>query len=262
MDSIELAKKALKTIGTRSFSCWLYGGDWDTYEQLTMTEGELLYLINKEVGFDSAFEGFELVETDVESQINDMAREGAWPDGGPMARVNGVIPEELEDLSDDLEELDLDDEDAVNRMRERLKAIKGGDYTFSFDIVDGSYSYYFAEDTEEEIHLTAEEVLGLLLGEHGDSPVFDGICSKAFDEDLINDKAEKAGFADEHDNVEVGGRCEAIDQFVTAWGTLLDKIAEEVVTEENLDLWLRYFDDDNNLETDIEEWVEDEMKEE
>ena len=187
MDSIELAKKALKTIGTRSFSCWLYGGDWDTYEQLTMTEGELLYLINKEVGFDSAFEGFELVETDVESQINDMAREGAWPDGGPMARVNGVIPEELEDLSDDLEELDLDDEDAVNRMRERLKAIKGGDYTFSFDIVDGSYSYYFAEDTEEEIHLTAEEVLGLLLGEHGDSPVFDGICSKAFDEDLIND---------------------------------------------------------------------------
>ena len=259
MDCIELARKALKTIKGTGFPCWIYGGDWDNYEDLDMSAKELLYLIKLRNGNESVFEGFSVEEADVDALIYEKAKEGAWPEGGPRAEVNSIIPEELQELSDDLSELDMEDESAVEAIRERLRAVADGDYTFSFTVIDGDHSYYFTEDAEEAIHLTREEALGLLKTEHDDIEVIEDLDCEALDEDFINEKAEKIGFADGYDHLNYGGRCDSIEQFVSAWDTLLDLILEGVVTEESLDNWLAYFDDFDNLETDIQEWAEEDV---
>ena len=261
MNCIELARKALKSIKGTCFPCWIYGGDWDNYEDLDLSAEEILYLIKMRNGNESVFEGFTVEETDVDTLITAKAKEGAWPDGGPQAEVNSIIPEELTELSDDLSELDMEDESAVEAMRERLRSVADGDYTFSFTIMDGGCSYYFAENAEEGIHLTREEALGLLKSEHDRIDAIQGGGCKVLDEDFINEKAEKMGFADEYDRLNYGGRCDSIEQFVSAWDVLLDLILEGEVTEENLDKWLAYFDDSDNYETDIKEWFEESVDE-
>lgn len=113
------------------------------------------------------------------------------------------------------------------------------------------------EDAEETIALTSNEAIGLLWGYHEMDTLFEGLCEKPLEEDLVNEKAEEKGFVSDYDNFGYGGESEELDKYLDAWGIILTKIFEEEITEDNLEEWLNYFDDSDNWEYDIEEWFED-----
>lgn len=259
MNNIDFAKKALENIQDESFRLEVSastGGKcsdgWGDTLELYLDRNQLLYLLHDKCGVDELFEGESLEEVDVDSIISDMTMEAAWPDGGPSARVNDVIPEELKDLSNELEALDTDNEDAVKSIREKLLQIKDGKYTFYFTIE--ASGYYFTEDAEEKIELTSKEALGLLYGQHDVDSVFNGIYNESYDEDLINDKADELGFASDYDSFSYGGECEELEAYLNAWEYILDCIHDGEITEDNLDEWLEYFDDSDNYEMEISEW--------
>ncbi len=264
MNNIELAKKALESVDDMSFNCYLYastGGTcssgWDDNRELYLSASELLYLISR--GFSKQkelFENLDMTEVDVEEKINELAHEGAFPEGGAYASVNGVVPDELEDLGEMLENYD---EDAADEIRQRLEDITDGEFTFYFTIKD-SFDYVFEEDAEEPISLTAGQVRGLLNGEYGNDELFQDLDCEEADEDLINDKAEELGFAEEYNTFSVGGDCEELDTYLESWETLIEKILAGEVDEDSLDNWLKYFDDSDNYSEgsdDIESWYDD-----
>lgn len=261
MNNIQLAKKVLNKIKDESFSLGVSvstggkcDGGWCDSLDLYLSKEQLLYLINKRNGNNEVFEGLTLEEVDVDSIITDMTMEAAWPDGGPSATVNDVIPNELSELSEELESLDETDVEAIKSMREKLLQVTDGKYTFYFTVE--ASGYYFTEDAEECIELSAKEALGILYGQHDIDEVFEGICDESYDEELINDKADKLGFADDYDNFCYGGECEQLESYLNAWDYIIDSIMSDEIVEEDLDSWLEYFDDSDNYEYDIVEWYE------
>lgn len=274
MTQLELARKVLSEMEGQTFvhevssyeggAC---GDGWcDTVEN-TYSAKVLRGMIKEQIDNDELFKGLEIeafegVPAEDEESVEDMA----WPGGGPEATVKDVIPDELSDLSNDLESLDVNNEDEVSEMRKRLMEVKGGSYTFYFDVTDGEGDYYFAENESVVIELTSDEALGLLRGEHDIAEVFDGICDNQFDESLINDKAVKIGVADGYDNHTYSSdydeeeENELLDSCVDAWVTVIQKILDGEITEDDVDDWLWYFDDTDNFEEDIESW-HDEMEE-
>lgn len=261
MTNIQLAKKALENIQNECFRLGVSASTgakcddgWCDSLDLDLSKEQLLYLINERNGHNELFEGLSLEEVDVDSIITDMTMEAAWPDGGPAATVNDVIPNELSELSDELEALDETDKDAVKSIREKLHQITGGKYTFYFTVE--ASGYYFTEDAEESIELSAKEALGLLYGQHDLKEAFDGICEESYYEDIINDKADKLGFANDYDSFSYGGESEELEAYLNAWDYILDSIMSNEITEEDLGSWLEYFDDTDNYENDIVEWHE------
>lgn len=266
MTQFELARKAIESIGWHSFHCRIYateGGKcsdgWADYDELDLFPSQIRYLIKEQINKDELFEGIQTEEVDVEEIIVAKAVEGAWPDGGPRASVNDVIPDELSSLSEILESLTKGecDADTIDDVREKLRAIKDGNYTFHFTVADADDYYYFDEDAEEKIPLTANEAIGLLYGQYDLDEVFEDICDEALDEDFINDKAEDMDFASEYDQFIYDGECEELDGFLDAWVCIIRKILSGDITEETLDSWMKYFDDSDNYESDICDWYED-----
>lgn len=269
MTNIELAKKTLDNIQSESFRLdvdastgGICSDDWEDSLDLYLSREQLLYLINERNGHKELFEGLTLEKVDVDSIIADMTRGAAWPDGGPYASVNEVVPNELSELSEELETLDCTDDDAVKVIREKLRQVSDGKYTFYFTVE--ASGYYFTENAEKCIELSAKEALGILYGQHEIDKVFEGICDESYDEDLINDKAKKLGFAKDYDRFSYGGECEQLEAYINAWDYILDSIMSEEITEKNLDLWLMYFDDTDNYEFEIDKWhgEEEEYEEE
>ncbi|MGM9832339.1 MAG: hypothetical protein ACI31A_01455 [Candidatus Limisoma sp.] len=262
MTNIQLAKKVLENIKDKSFSLGVYsttGGkccdSWGDYLDLYLSREQLLYLINKYNGYDELFEGLSLKEVDVDSIIYNMSLEAAWPDGGPSATVNDVIPDELSELSNELESLDTTDVEAIESIRNKLLQVTDSRYTFHFTVE--ANDYYFTEDAEEGIDLSAKEALGLLYGKHNKKEVFDGICKKSYDKNLINSKAEELGFANNYDNLIYGVNNECLEAYLNAMEYILDAIMSGEITDENLGTWLEYFDDSNNYEYNIIDWYKD-----
>lgn len=263
MNRLELAKSVINSIDDMTFTCNVWastggacGDGWNDCPDLEVSKEEILHLISN--GSDSElFKGVQTVKIDLDSKFANLAYEGAWPDGGPTARVKHPIPKELEELSNRISELDSDDKEAARTLMQELISIKEGEYTFIFDIMDGSHTYYFAECSEKKLYLNIDEALGLLWGYHQIDELFCAICVKELDEDDINDWADDANIADMSDNLQYGGSCEELDGYIQAMGTLLDKILDGSITEENLAEWMEYFDDNNNFDEDIEEWYND-----
>ena len=270
MTQFELAKKTIETIGWHSFHCSIYateggacGNGWDDCNELELSPEQIRYLIKVQLDKDELFEGIETEEVDVDEMIAAMAKEGAWPDGDPRAWVNDIIPDELTSLSEDLKSL-ADGErnaEAIENAREKLRAIKDGNYTFHFTITDYDEDYYFDEDAQEKIPLTAQEAIGLLYGEYDLKEVFEGLCENALYEDFIEDKAEAMDFAGGYDYYTYGGECEGIEECVDAWIYVIESILSGEITEETLDSWKEYFDDPDNYAYDIEDWYEDREEE-
>lgn len=260
MNRLELAKSVINSICDMTFTCNVWastggacGDGWDDCPDLDVSKEEILYLISNDSDSE-LFEGVKTAEIDLDSRFADLAYEGAWPDGGPTARVKHPIPNELEELSEKISELDINDTAAVRAIMQELISIKEGEYTFTFDIVDGSHTYYFTEDSQEKLHLNIDQALGLLWGRHQLDELFRAICEEELDEDDINDWAYDANIADMSDNFQYGGSCEELDGYILAMGTLLEKILDGSITEENLAEWMEYFEDNYNFDEDIEEW--------
>lgn len=266
MTQLELARKTIEKIGWHSFHCRIYASEggkcsngWADYDELDLSPEQIRYLIKVQMDKKELFEGIQTEEVDVDEIIVAKAVEGAWPDGGPRASVNDVIPDELTSLSEELESIvDIEaDADTINDIRDKLRSIKDGNYTFHFTVADADDFYYFDEDAEEKIPLTAKEAIGLFYGRYDLEEVFEGICDEALDEDFVNDKAEKMDFASEYDQFIYGGECEELDGFLDAWVCIMEKILSGDITEETLDSWTEYFDDPDNYESDISDWHED-----
>lgn len=228
-----------------------------------MSPEEIRYLIKAQLDKDELFEGIETEEVDVDEMIAAMAKEGAWPDGDPRAWVNDIIPDELASLSEDLESLADGERNAaaIDDVREKLRAIKDGNYTFHFTITNYDGDYYFDENAAEKIPLTAQEAIGLLYGKYNLEEVFEGICKDVLDDDFINGKAEIMDFAGGYDYFTYSGECEGIEKCVDAWVYVIESILLGEITEETLDSWTEYFDDPDNFEYDIEGWHEDREEE-
>lgn len=260
MTAIELAKQALSQVTNMTFNTSIYsseggkcGAGWDGETDLDLSKAQLLYLISQKVKHPELFDGLTLKSIDLEKIIDDLAFEGSWPDGGPTAQVENIIPQELQDLHDQIQSEELSDDELL----QQLQSLEGGEYTFLFTVVDGSGSYYFAEGEEQKITLTTQEVLGLLLNENPDCQPLMQLCNQSIDENDINDKAEQLDFASGYDYFSYGGECEQLDNYLDAWNTIISRILNGDITEQNLDVWLAYFNEDENLESDIEDWVND-----
>ena len=267
MTQMELARKVLDNIGWHSLHCSLYaseggacGGGWDGDDELELSPEQICCLLKERMDREDLFEGIDTEEVDIDEEIESMAETGSWPEGGPHATVNDAIPDELAGLSEELDALaeGENDADSIKVIREKLRAIKDGNYTFHFTVVDAEDSYYFDENAEEEVPLTAKEAIGLLYGQYDLDDVFEGICDQALDEDFINDKAEEMGLANGYDDrFSYGGECEGLDGFIDAWVFILENILSGDITEQTLDSWTEYFDDPENYETDINDWHAD-----
>lgn len=262
MDKIALAKKALESVHGMSFNCMVgcyeggaCGNDYTDYYDLDLNREQILYLIHCPQ-WDEVFDGLKMEPASVEDTLNKAAYECSWPDGGPRASVNEIIPEELKELSEKFNELDVEETAAVEEIRLQLKGIQDGEYTFRFDVY-GGYDYCFAEDTPEKLKLTGDEVRALLRCEHDIPEAFDGICSETLGEDFINKKAEEADFADDYDNYSYSYNCDELDNYIDAWQTIITKILSGDIDENNLGRWLKYFDDKENFESSIDIWESD-----
>lgn len=260
MEKIELAKKALESVQGMSFNCMVgcyeggkCGDSYTDYQELDLSREEVLYLINKPQ-FEEVFAGLKMEPVDVEATLTEMAYESSWPDGGAHASVNEIIPEELKELNEKLNNLDVKDAVALEDVRSQLKGIKDGEYTFRFDVYDGNQAYCFGDDVQETINISGNEARALLKHEHDIPAVFDEICSEELDEDFINEKAEEAGIAERYDYLTYSYNCDELDNFIDSWNILITKIMSGEIVEDELDTWLEYFNDSDNFEDTIDDW--------
>lgn len=171
-----------------------------------------------------------------------LAYETAFPDGF-VTSVNSVVPEELSDITEKLEALDVEDEDAVAEVRAEIKGIEAGDYTFRFTVEDGCENCP-TDETEEPLPLPLPAAAqAILYGEYPIEEVFSDLCNEPLGEDFINDLAEKKDFCDEYVNYSCGGSCDELDYYLDAWKYIIDHIVSGQITEATLDSWLEYFDE-------------------
>lgn len=261
MTKNELAKRVIESINDTSFNCLVYASSgakcddgWGDTLELELSKEEILFLLKKEIQHYELFDGYELKEVDLDNIISDMAYEAAWPDGKPSARVNNPIPNELQYLSEEIANMDLNDTSVVQSFKDKLKTIIDGDYTFEFTVEAGGY--YFTEDAQEKLGLTSEQAIGLLYGENPDVNIFKEFGIQPLDSDFIDELADSAGFASDYDYLSYDGRCESLEACLNAWKYIIEHIFTEVINEESLDVWMQYFEDNENFEYDIAEWYE------
>lgn len=262
--NVELARKALMMgVKAESFGCNVgcyeggkCGNDFATYEEIEISKDQLMYLLNQSIGHDEVFEGIAMLPFDLDEELDSLAYEASWPNGGARVVVRDAIPEELKELADRLDEFDEDDMEELNDVREQLNDVSGGSYTFMGDVVDGSFDYYFAEDAEFSVNLEASEALGLLYGYSGNLKAFRGICRNKLDEDYVSEKINASGEADNYDCYSYSGTCDEYERYAEAWGTLIGKILNGDISEEDLPGWVEFFDDKNHIRDceDIETW--------
>lgn len=138
MDKVSLIRSLLSQVEDTGFLSRIYSSDgfdgWDTRETVTLTAPQILYLIKKEVSTEDYFEGLEVEEFDLDAVFSEVSLELSWPDGYPTARVNSVIPAELEFLRDKLENLDKTNQKEVSEIQDCLHAISSAEYTFDYTI--------------------------------------------------------------------------------------------------------------------------------
>ena len=121
-----------------------------------------------------------------------------------------------------------------------------------------------------EMDMAREELLGSICDELGGQmpEVFEGLPLQEFDEmevwemlaDLATQEAELDDEYCDDDEVECYGDCNQVNAYTRAWAVVLNKIMDGSITRENVERWMGYFEDVENLETEICAWVEEEGK--
>lgn len=264
--NVELARKAL-LMGVKdetfnceagSYSSGTCGDGYVTESTIEITKDQLMYLLYNAVQHKEVFHDIAMLPFDMSDELENLGYECSWPDGGAHCIVTDAIPEELKDLAEQLDEFDEDNEEELSDVREQLNNVSSGIYTFRGDVMANS-GYMFEEDTELEVRLTADEALGLLYGYSENLEAFRGICRRKLDENFVMDKLDDSGEADQHDHFDYSGSCDEFDIYAKAWDTLICKILDGKITEDELPGWVDYFSDLENLrdENDIESWYEE-----
>ncbi len=268
MEKIKLAKKVLKNLTTESFTIdasayegGAAGDGWCDGIDFTLSKANMVYLLKQRINNDNLFKGMKEEEIDLDHEILEAVKEAAWPDGGARASLISPIPNELDELAAKLEKLDMNDEEAVKAIREKLLKVAAGEYTFSFNIVT-SDSFYLSEDVKEHISLTAPQALGLLYNVRPSQKVFQGFEVESVNEYTIENLAEQMGFAEDYDYYSYGGECVAMDNYIDAWTDLIEGILAGDITEDNLDSWMEYFDNAGYYDSTFDDWSLEEDEDE
>ena len=254
----------------------------DMQFSVKLSKPEMLGLIKSQIDFDELFEDFEVQEiglTDVAQRFCDQLINKLWPKKGASERLfNGEgimeleVVQELDRLRFALEEDEVDDE-TIAGIREKLKAIKGGRYTFLFKAevyVNASHiKYYEGDDGEIEtpwedsewcyscdyevpvkIKVTAQEVLGFLYWLYPYDSLFKGLCKEQLHGNYFIDKIEGIPCASELplllEPTPDGPRCVLMMDFgllyphIDGWNTILCSIMEDEGIEEEYGLFDNY----------------------
>ncbi len=285
---IKLAKRALRRVKSTSIPVvpmMNMGGSQvlgDMRFSVRLSKPEMLGLIKSQTNYDELFEDLEVKEmelTDVAQRFCDQLIDKLWPRKGASQRLfNGeVIMElevthELDRLRFALEENEVDNE-TIAGIREKLKAIKGGRYTFVFKAevhVNASHIKYYEGDYGEietpwedstwsyscdyeapvKIKVTAQEVLGFLYWLYPYDCLFEGLCKEQLHGNYFIDKIERIPCASELplllEPTSDGPRCVLMMDFgllyphIDAWNTIICSIMEEEVIEEEYGLFDDY----------------------
>lgn len=286
---IKLAKRALGRVKSTSIPVVpmmnLNGSQGmvlgDMKFSVKLSKPEMLGLIKSETDFDVLFEDLEVKEmglTDVAQRFCDQLIDKLWPKKGASKRLfNGEGIEELKSLTHELDEFSLaleDDKadyvaiyDTLDGIYQKLKAIKGGYYTFWFKAevyVSASHCKYYEGDSGDittpwadsewlfscdysvpvKIKVTAKEVLGFLYGLYPNEFLFEGLCEKPLDANYFIDKIKGIPCASEIplllEPTPNGPRCVLLMDFgllyphIDGWITILYSImAGEGIEEGN-----------------------------
>ena len=229
---------------------WKLDG-YDSEDELCLPVPELLYIIKENTSLDdSFFKGLELEPIDVTAAIQEQATWNAYPNGLPSAYVQDCVPEELSSIYEEITSCDTKDLEAMSALKEKLASIKAGLYTFTFD-VHGQMDDYYADNIKQSIKLTAKHAIGLLYGAAGYSykELFKEFRVKELDEDFINEKADKMGFANDYID-EANGECPALDIYISKWLSFLDDVDEsddDDLTQLKVKEWSDYFNAPENF---------------
>ena len=247
-----------------------------------LSKPEMLGLIKSQTNYDELFEDLEVKEmelTDVAQRFCDQLIDKLWPRKGASKRlfngegISGLeVTHELDRLRFALEEDEVDDE-TIAGLREKLKAIKGGRYTFWFKtevyVIPSQCKYYEGdlgnittpwEDSDwlyscdysapVKIKATAQEVLGFLYGLYPYECLFEGLCWEPLDSNYFIDKIQEIPCASEiplllEPTYDVP-RCVLLMDFgllyphIDGWNTILCSIMEGEGIEEGYGLFDDY----------------------
>ena len=260
MKKIELAKEVLAKVKDECYNCMVgctSGGKhpdgFTDYDQsISLSREQILFLIKNNSSYDNLFEDIETQEVNLDEIFAKMGYESSWPEGGPVTRVKGVVPQECVDLAQALCNVDENDDYEVAKLRDALLSLKDGEYTFHIDVSDRDGWNYFAEDEPYKFYLSGDEIRQLLHSEFKGNKAFNGVCDKSLNKDFLNEKAEAMNIADEFDYYFYVGQSEPLENYISSWVELIDRIMEGSVTEANVDQMLKYFEDSENWESDID----------
>lgn len=113
------------------------------------------------------------------------------------------------------------------------------------------------------LYLSRPQILYLISSECEDESIFDGLETEEIDlEDEAMDMAESGAFPEGRDDEFEHWKCsyeiERALNFVESWTYLLNRILQGLVSEDKLENWLSYFDDEENFEFVINDDIEDE----
>lgn len=285
MTTMNLAKKALKYVNGCSFRVSAFSSsgatcdcDWDDSEAgyLELDKAEVLEQVKETLEIDDTLKGmidieelFQGIETkycDIEESLSEIAFEAAWPDGGPIACLQNFVPNELESLADEINDLDKFDDDyaeKVDAIREQLQAIQTGNYTLCADISAYDGDYVFAEDEQITIQLSAEKAWGILYNYCDNDSIskdslFDGIDYEETNENDVQAIVNEQDFKDYADTV--SGICDELDNYTNAWCQFIYAICNGDVNEDNFDDCITFFDEayfNDEDESDFENWLEE-----
>ena len=261
---LSLARKVLKAnIEDKSFTCILRasengtcGGGWCDDVDVVLSKAELLYLLKCKLNNDELFKGMNIKQFDLDDALAQEAYSSSWDDKDSTARANDVLPYELKDLARYL----ISEECNIEEAHKRILEIKDGKYSFECTVVQNDY--LIGEHEDVEINLTAEEAIKLLytyLYDYDDvDDWFENICSDTMYAEELEDRLTKAVQGDDDiDPFSYSGESDSLNSFIDGWAYIVSNILNGNIQSKDIDKWTPYFDDNNNLDEDIERWYND-----
>ena len=253
MNTLELSRKAIETIGDVTFNATITENRYDQEEDidLTLTKEQIMFLLHYRTFNNDLFDGIVEDYIDVAETLEAEAIE-TFNNGELRAYVADLIPEELQHIRETIDNIDYDDEEKYEKAEAEIvkmvEAAEDGNYTFEYCVADSSRDIeYIAEDELYiQLPLKAHEIELLVRAE---------LWGEKEDEAYayINARINQTGVASKYET-KYEGTCEELDNYLHSWEVLLSKIGAGDVNESNIRLWLDFFEKEAYIDTTIEHW--------
>ncbi|MCR4674831.1 MAG: hypothetical protein K5675_07460 [Lachnospiraceae bacterium] len=240
MDTLQIARKVVQNQKDMDFKCTLSA--YDSKENcdaltaesiLSLSSRELRYILSQHIKSEEVFDGLRLQKINVKERLHSLAEEICLQES-TIINLHELIPEELEDLAEQLDGLDAHDSDEREMAKDIITEVIDGTYTFHFEIE--SNGFLLTEDEEAKIHLTKAEALACLVQNSVlviDPALFpdEEITSKDMDKCLCNfllkEKAKETAYI-------FSGVSSELDNYIKNRVTFIKYIIEGKITEDKI----------------------------